>query len=76
MFAQSAVQSRVILGAGSISIPVAVSTMMFIFLRVYICPGARLAGVHVGARSCIGIGASVIQGVHIGKDVTVGAGAS
>jgi len=44
---------------------------------VHICPGARLAGeVQVGARSWIGIGASVIQQVRIGSDVTVGAGAA
>ena len=44
---------------------------------VHLCPGARLAGeVHVGARSWIGVGASVIQQVRIGSDVTVGAGAA
>jgi acetyltransferase-like isoleucine patch superfamily enzyme len=44
---------------------------------VHICPGARLAGaVHVGTRSWLGIGASVIQQVRIGSDVTVGAGAA
>ena len=44
---------------------------------VHICPHACLAGeVHVGTRSWIGIGASVIQQVHIGSDVTVGAGAA
>ena len=42
---------------------------------VHICPGAHLAGeVNVGARSCIGIGASVVQQVRIGSDVIVGAG--
>ena len=42
---------------------------------VHICPGSCLAGeVKVGARSWIGIGASVIQQVRIGLDVTVGAG--
>ena len=44
---------------------------------VHVCPGARLAGeVQVGARSWIGIGASVIQQVCIGSDVTIGAGAA
>lgn len=44
---------------------------------VHISPGARLAGgVHVGAQSWIGIGASVKQLVRIGQNVTVGAGAA
>ena len=44
---------------------------------VHVCPGAHLAGgVTVGARSWIGIGASVKQGARIGCDVTVGAGAT
>ena len=44
---------------------------------VHFCPGAHLAGeVQVGARSWIGIGASVIQQERIGADVTVGAGAA
>jgi acetyltransferase-like isoleucine patch superfamily enzyme len=31
--------------------------------------------VHVGPRSHVGVGATVIQGVHIGSDAIVGAGA-
>jgi UDP-N-acetylbacillosamine N-acetyltransferase len=31
--------------------------------------------VHVGSRSHVGAGATVIQGVHIGADTIVGAGA-
>ena len=41
----------------------------------HICPNTALGGgVHVGKRSWIGIGSSVIQLVKIGDDVTVGAG--
>jgi sugar O-acyltransferase (sialic acid O-acetyltransferase NeuD family) len=43
---------------------------------VHISPAAALAGaVQVGARSWIGLNASVIQQVCIGSDVVVGAGA-
>lgn len=42
---------------------------------VHIAPGTHLAGnVHVGDRSFIGIGSSVIPGIEIGRDVTIGAG--
>jgi len=42
---------------------------------VHVCPGVNLAGeVTVGARTMIGIGASVIQGISIGKDCLIGAG--
>ena len=43
---------------------------------VHISPGAHLAGgVCVGARSWVGIGASIKQLIQIGADVTIGAGA-
>jgi acetyltransferase EpsM len=42
----------------------------------HICPGVRLAGnVRVGARTMIGIGASVLPGIQIGEGCRVGAGA-
>ena len=42
----------------------------------HVAPGSALAGgVHVGARSLIGVGACVLPGIRIGDDVTVGAGA-
>ena len=41
----------------------------------HICPNTALGGgVHVGRRSWIGIGSSIIQLKRIGDDVTVGAG--
>ncbi|WP_414156944.1 NeuD/PglB/VioB family sugar acetyltransferase [Pseudomonas sp. BNK-15] len=44
---------------------------------VHISPGARLAGnVRVGARSWVGIGASVRQMITLGDDVVVGVGAA
>jgi serine acetyltransferase len=44
---------------------------------VHVCPGTHLSGgVVVGARSWIGVGASVRQCIRIGADVTVGAGAA
>ena len=43
----------------------------------HISPGAQLAGgVHVGAQSWVGVGASVKQLVSIGQQVIVGAGAA
>ncbi|CAK0752012.1 PglD_N domain-containing protein [Gammaproteobacteria bacterium] len=43
---------------------------------VHVCPGVNLAGeVHVGRKSWIGIGSSVIQCIRIGSGVTIGAGA-
>jgi acetyltransferase EpsM len=42
----------------------------------HLCPGVRLAGnVIVGARTMIGVGASVLPGVRIGEGCRVGAGA-
>jgi sugar O-acyltransferase (sialic acid O-acetyltransferase NeuD family) len=44
---------------------------------VHVCPGVHLGGnVRIGARTWIGIGASVKHGIHIGSDVMVGAGAA
>ncbi len=41
-----------------------------------VAPGATLGGdVHVGERSWIGLGASILEGRRIGADVVVGAGA-
>jgi sugar O-acyltransferase (sialic acid O-acetyltransferase NeuD family) len=44
---------------------------------VHIAPGGRLAGsIEVGARTLIGVGASVRPGIVIGADCLVGAGAA
>lgn len=44
---------------------------------VHICPNVALAGeVHIGLRSWIRIGSSVIQNIHIGSDFVVGAAAA
>ena len=77
VFAQVAVQAQVSIGTGAIlNTGCSVDHDAQLSDGVHICPGARLAGdVNVGARSWIGIGASVIQQVRIGSDVTVGAGA-
>ena len=77
VFAQVAVQAQVSIGTGAIlNTGCSVDHDAQLADGVHICPGARLAGdVNVGARSWIGIGASVIQQVRIGSDVTVGAGA-
>ncbi|MCP9808473.1 acetyltransferase [Cyanobium sp. HWJ4-Hawea] len=78
VFAQAAVQAQAVIGRGAIlNTCCSVDHDAFISEGVHICPGAHLAGeVQVGARSWIGIGASVIQQVRIGADVTVGAGAA
>jgi len=78
VFAQAAVQAQASIGTGAIlNTGCSVDHDAKLADGVHICPGARLAGaVHIGARSWIGIGASVIQQVCIGSDVTVGAGAA
>ena len=78
VFAQAAVQAQAVIGTGSIlNTGCSVDHDAQLSDAVHVCPGARLAGeVQVGARSWIGIGASVIQQVRIGGDVTVGAGAA
>jgi len=78
VFAQAAVQAQAVIGIGAIlNTGCSVDHDAQLSDAVHVCPGARLAGeVKVGARSWIGIGASVIQQVHIGSDVTVGAGAA
>ncbi|MBO8232401.1 pilus assembly protein [Prochlorococcus marinus str. MU1402] len=44
---------------------------------VHIAPGVNIAGsVHIGDRSWIGIGASVIENITIGSDVKIGANAA
>ena len=78
VFAQVAVQAQVSIGTGAIlNTGCSVDHEAQLAEGVHICPGARLAGeVTVGARSWIGICASVIQQVSIGSDVIVGAGAA
>ena len=78
VLAQAVVQAQVLIGTGAIlNTGCSVDHDVQLSDGVHICPGARLAGeVKVGARSWIGIGASVIQQVRIGSDVTVGAGAA
>lgn len=78
VFSQAAVQAQVSIGTGAIlNTGCSVDHDAQLSDGVHICPGARLAGaVHIGPRSWIGIGASVIQQVCIGSDVTVGAGAA
>ena len=78
VFALAAVQAQASIGMGAIlNTGCSVDHGAQLADGVHICPGARLAGdVTVGARSWIGIGASVIQQVRIGSDVTVGAGAA
>jgi len=78
VFAHAAVQAQASIGIGAIlNTGCSVDHDAHLAEGVHICPGARLAGeVQVGARSWIGIGASVIQQVRIGSDVTVGAGAA
>ena len=78
VFAQVAVQAQVVIGTGAIlNTGCSVDHDAQLADGVHLCPGARLAGdVKVGARSWIGIGASVIQQVRIGSDVTVAAGAA
>lgn len=78
VFAQVAVQAEVSIGTGAIlNTGCSVDHDAQLADGVHLCPGSRLAGeVKVGARSWIGIGASVIQQVRIGSDVTVGAGAA
>ena len=76
VFALSVVQAQCSIGVGVI-LDTGCSVVHDAQLSdgVHICPGVRLAGeVKIGARSWIGIGASVIQEVCIGSDVTVGAG--
>lgn len=77
VLAQAAVQSQTRIGRGAIlNTACSVDHDGDLAEGVHICPGAHLAGhVHIGARSWIGIGASVIQQITIGADVTVGAGA-
>lgn len=76
VFAQAVVQAQASIGNGSIlNTSSSLDHDSQLADGVHICPGVRLAGeVQVGSRSCIGIGASVIQQVTIGSDVTVGAG--
>ena len=78
VFAQAAVQAQAVIGKGAIlNTSCSVDHDANLADGVHICPGAHLAGgVQVGNRSCIGLGASVIQQVCIGSDVTVGAGAA
>ena len=78
VFSQVAVQAQVSIGTGAIlNTGCSVDHDAELADGVHLCPGSRLAGeVNVGARSWIGIGASVIQQVRIGSDVTVGAGAA
>lgn len=78
VFAQAVVQAQAYIGTGAIlNTGCSVDHDVHLADGVHISPGARLAGgVHVGARSWIGIGACVIQQVRIGADVTVGAGAA
>ena len=78
VFAQVAVQAQVSIGTGAIlNTGCSIDHDSQLADGVHLCPGSRLAGeVNVGARSWIGIGASVIQQVHIGSDVTVGSGAA
>jgi sugar O-acyltransferase (sialic acid O-acetyltransferase NeuD family) len=78
VFAQAAVQAQASIGMGAIlNTGCSVDHDVRLADGVHICPGSRLAGgVHVGTRSWIGIGSSVIQQVRIGADVTVGAGAA
>ena len=78
VLAKVAVQAQSCIGTGAIlNTGCSVDHDVQLDDGVHICPGARLAGeVNVGARSWIGIGASVIQQVRIGYDVTVGAGAA
>ncbi|MEB3185780.1 MAG: acetyltransferase [Cyanobacteriota bacterium] len=78
VFAQAVVQAQAVIGIGTIlNTGCSVDHDAELSDAVHVCPGARLAGeVKVGARSWIGLGASVIQQVRIGSDVTVGAGAA
>ena len=78
VFAQAAVQAQASIGIGAIlNTGCSVDHDVRLADGVHICPGSRLAGeVHVGTRSWLGIGSSVIQQVRIGADVTVGAGAA
>lgn len=78
VFAQAVVQAQATIGIGTIfNTGSSADHDTQLAEGVHICPGARLAGeVHVGPRSWIGIGASVIHQVCIGSDVTVGAGAA
>jgi len=78
VFAHVTVQAQAMVGTGTIlNTGSSVDHDAYLCDGVHICPGARLAGqVQVGARSWIGIGASVTQKVRIGADVTVGAGAA
>ena len=77
-FAQAVVQAQASIGTGAIlNTGCSVDHDAHLADGVHLCPGSRLSGeVKVGARSWIGIGASVIQQVCIGSDVTVGAGAA
>ena len=78
VFAQVAVQAQASIGTGTIlNTGCSVDHDSQLANGAHLCPGSCLAGeVKVGARSSIGIGASVIQQVRIGSDVTVGAGAA
>lgn len=66
VFARAAVQAQASIGTGAIlSTGCSVDHDAQLADGVHICPGARLAGaVHVGARSWIGIAASVIPQVR------------
>jgi len=78
VLAQAVLQAQANIGIGAIlNTSCSVDHDAQLAQGVHICPGARLAGeVKIGPRSCIGIGASVIQQVTIGSDVIVGAGAA
>jgi sugar O-acyltransferase (sialic acid O-acetyltransferase NeuD family) len=78
VFAQAAVNPGATLGRGCIvNTGATVDHDCYLDDGVHACPGVHLAGdVRVGARTWIGIGASVKQGVRIGNDVVVGAGAA
>jgi sugar O-acyltransferase (sialic acid O-acetyltransferase NeuD family) len=78
VFAQSAINAGASVGRGCIiNTGATVDHDCVLEDGVHVSPGAHVAGeVHVGARSWIGIGASVKQCLHLGSDVIVGAGAA
>ena len=78
VFAQSAIQSNVIIGLGNIiNTGSSVDHDSYLEEGVHICPGARLGGnVKVGKNSIIGIGASINKNILIGSNVIIGSGAA
>lgn len=77
VLAGAVVGTKAILGkANIVNTSASVDHDCFLEDSVHIAPGAHLAGqVRVGARTWIGLGASVIEGIRIGADTMVGAGA-